>query len=62
MEAIYNRINDYGLRQDQALASPEDIRSVVLRRGQEKPETINYRTYRPGARRAAWFCERHLRA
>ena len=44
-DAKYNRINDYG-SVTIALASPEDIRSWSF--GEvKKPETINYRTYRP---------------
>ena len=35
------------------MASPEKIRSVVVRRG-EKPETINYRTFKP--ERDGLFC------
>jgi DNA-directed RNA polymerase subunit beta' len=54
MEAIYNRINDYGSVKI-SLASPEDIRSWSY--GEvKKPETINYRTYRP--ERDGLFCER----
>jgi len=54
MEALYNRINDYGSVKI-ALASPEDIRSWSY--GEvKKPETINYRTYRP--ERDGLFCER----
>ena len=53
-EAKYNRINDYG-SVTIALASPEDIRSWSY--GEvKKPETINYRTYRP--ERDGLFCER----
>src|SRR4029078_2067397 len=44
-ENIYDRINDYGAVRI-ALASPNDIRSWSF--GEvKKPETINYRTYRP---------------
>jgi len=53
-EAIYNRVNDYG-SVTISLASPEDIRSWSF--GEvKKPETINYRTYRP--ERDGLFCER----
>ncbi|MCP3919160.1 MAG: DNA-directed RNA polymerase subunit beta' [bacterium] len=53
-DAKYNRINDYG-SVTIALASPEDIRSWSY--GEvKKPETINYRTYRP--ERDGLFCER----
>jgi DNA-directed RNA polymerase subunit beta' len=53
-EAIYNRVNDYG-SVTISLASPEDIRSWSY--GEvKKPETINYRTYRP--ERDGLFCER----
>jgi DNA-directed RNA polymerase subunit beta' len=53
-EAKYNRINDYG-SVTISLASPEDIRSWSY--GEvKKPETINYRTYRP--ERDGLFCER----
>ena len=45
VESIYDRINDYGSVRIQ-LASPNDIRSWSF--GEvKKPETINYRTYRP---------------
>ena len=51
---IYDRINDYGLVKI-ALASPNDIRSWSF--GEvRKPETINYRTYRP--EKDGLFCER----
>jgi DNA-directed RNA polymerase subunit beta' len=54
VEPISNRINDYG-SVTIALASPEDIRSWSY--GEvKKPETINYRTYRP--ERDGLFCER----
>jgi len=54
VETKYNRINDYG-SVTIALASPEDIRSWSY--GEvKKPETINYRTYRP--ERDGLFCER----
>ncbi|HUO10901.1 MAG TPA: DNA-directed RNA polymerase subunit beta' [Phycisphaerae bacterium] len=53
-ETIYDRINDYGAVKI-ALASPNDIRSWSF--GEvKKPETINYRTYRP--ERDGLFCER----
>ncbi len=53
-EALYNRVNDYGSVKI-SLASPEDIRSWSY--GEvKKPETINYRTYRP--EREGLFCER----
>ncbi|KPL24902.1 MAG: DNA-directed RNA polymerase subunit beta' [Phycisphaerae bacterium SM1_79] len=52
--SIYDRINDYGSVQI-SLASPNDIRSWSF--GEvRKPETINYRTYRP--ERDGLFCER----
>ena len=54
VEAMYDRINDYGsvgIR----LASPVDIRAWSF--GEvKKPETINYRTYRP--EKDGLFCER----
>jgi DNA-directed RNA polymerase subunit beta' len=54
MENIYDRINDYGSVRIQ-LASPNDIRSWSF--GEvKKPETINYRTYRP--EKDGLFCER----
>ena len=53
-DSIYNRINDFGSVKIN-LASPEDIRSWSY--GEvKKPETINYRTYRP--ERDGLFCER----
>lgn len=53
-ENIYDRINDYGAVRI-ALASPNDIRSWSF--GEvKKPETINYRTYRP--EKDGLFCER----
>jgi DNA-directed RNA polymerase subunit beta' len=53
-ESIYDRINDYGSVRI-TLASPNDIRSWSF--GEvKKPETINYRTYRP--ERDGLFCER----
>ncbi|MHC4806497.1 MAG: DNA-directed RNA polymerase subunit beta' [Planctomycetota bacterium] len=52
--SIYDRINDYGLVKI-SLASPNDIRSWSF--GEvRKPETINYRTYRP--EKDGLFCER----
>ena len=54
VESIYDRINDYGSVRI-SLASPNDIRSWSF--GEvKKPETINYRTYRP--ERDGLFCER----
>jgi len=54
VESIYDRINDYGSVKI-ALASPNDIRSWSF--GEvRKPETINYRTYRP--EKDGLFCER----
>src|SRR5215467_4902971 len=53
-ETTYDRINDYGSVRI-SLASPEDIRSWSF--GEvKKPETINYRTYRP--EKDGLFCER----
>jgi DNA-directed RNA polymerase subunit beta' len=53
-EAVYDRINDYASVKV-ALASPNDIRSWSY--GEvKKPETINYRTYRP--EKDGLFCER----
>ncbi len=53
-ESIYDRINDYGSVKI-SLASPNDIRSWSF--GEvRKPETINYRTYRP--EKDGLFCER----
>ncbi len=52
--SIYDRINDYGSVKI-SLAGPNDIRSWSF--GEvRKPETINYRTYRP--ERDGLFCER----
>jgi DNA-directed RNA polymerase subunit beta' len=54
IENTNTRINDFG-SVTIALASPEDIRSWSY--GEvKKPETINYRTYRP--ERDGLFCER----
>jgi DNA-directed RNA polymerase subunit beta' len=53
-ESVYDRINDYGSVRIM-LASPNDIRSWSF--GEvKKPETINYRTYRP--EKDGLFCER----
>src|SRR5437763_2651922 len=53
-EQTYDRINDYGAVRI-SLASPHDIRSWSF--GEvKKPETINYRTYRP--EKDGLFCER----
>ena len=53
-ESVYDRINDYGSVKI-TLASPSDIRSWSY--GEvKKPETINYRTYRP--EKDGLFCER----
>src|SRR5256885_17270051 len=50
----YDRINDYAAVRI-SLASPHDIRSWSF--GEvKKPETINYRTYRP--EKDGLFCER----
>ena len=54
VESIYDRINDYRSVKI-SLASPNDIRSWSY--GEvRKPETINYRTYRP--EKDGLFCER----
>jgi DNA-directed RNA polymerase subunit beta' len=54
VEPIYDKINDYASVTIR-LASPEDIREWSF--GEvKKPETINYRTYRP--ERDGLFCER----
>jgi DNA-directed RNA polymerase subunit beta' len=54
LDNIYDRVNDYA-RVNIALASPNDIRSWSF--GEvKKPETINYRTYRP--EKDGLFCER----
>src|ERR1700719_3338285 len=53
-EANYDRINDYGAVRI-SLASPHDIRSWSFG-DVKKPETINYRTYRP--EKDGLFCER----
>ena len=53
-ESVYDRINDYGSVKI-LLASPNDIRSWSF--GEvKKPETINYRTYRP--EKDGLFCEK----
>ena len=53
-ETSFDRVNDYGSVKI-GLASPHDIRSWSF--GEvKKPETINYRTYRP--ERDGLFCER----
>ena len=53
-ENVFDRVNDYGSVRI-SLASPNDIRSWSF--GEVKrPETINYRTYRP--ERDGLFCER----
>jgi DNA-directed RNA polymerase subunit beta' len=53
-EVNYDRINDYGAVRI-SLASPHDIRTWSF--GEvKKPETINYRTYRP--EKDGLFCER----
>jgi len=53
-KTIYDRVNDYGSIKI-GLASPHDIRGWSF--GEvKKPETINYRTYRP--ERDGLFCER----
>jgi DNA-directed RNA polymerase subunit beta' len=53
-ESAYDRINDYAAVRI-GLASPHDIRSWSF--GEvKKPETINYRTYRP--EKDGLFCER----
>ncbi|MFQ5861776.1 MAG: DNA-directed RNA polymerase subunit beta' [Candidatus Brocadiales bacterium] len=54
MEALFEKINEYNAV-DILLASPEDIRSWSY--GEvKKPETVNYRTYRP--EKDGLFCER----
>ena len=54
LENIYDRVNDYACVHI-SLASPNDIRSWSF--GEvKKPETINYRTYRP--EKDGLFCER----
>ena len=54
IDNIYDRVNDYS-QVNISLASPNDIRSWSF--GEvKKPETINYRTYRP--EKDGLFCER----
>ncbi len=54
LDSIYDRVNDFS-RVNITLASPNDIRSWSF--GEvKKPETINYRTYRP--EKDGLFCER----
>jgi DNA-directed RNA polymerase subunit beta' len=54
VETVYDRVNDYSAVKV-TLASPNDIRSWSY--GEvKKPETINYRTYRP--EKDGLFCER----
>ena len=54
LDNIYDRVNDF-TRVHISLASPNDIRSWSF--GEvKKPETINYRTYRP--EKDGLFCER----
>jgi DNA-directed RNA polymerase subunit beta' len=54
LDNIYDRVNDYNCVHI-SLASPNDIRSWSF--GEvKKPETINYRTYRP--EKDGLFCER----
>ena len=54
-ETGYDRVNDYGAVKI-SLSSPHDIRSWSF--GEvKKPETINYRTYRPRARRVCFASE-----
>ena len=54
MEPVYDKVNDYGAVNIR-LASPTDILSWS--HGEvKKPETINYRTYRP--EKDGLFCER----
>ena len=54
MDSIYEKVNDYGSVSIR-LASPNDILSWSY--GEvKKPETINYRTYRP--EKDGLFCER----
>ncbi|MGP1309814.1 MAG: DNA-directed RNA polymerase subunit beta', partial [Phycisphaerales bacterium] len=53
-ESVYDRVNDFSSVRI-TLASPNDIRSWSF--GEvKKPETINYRTYRP--EKDGLFCER----
>ena len=53
-EGVFDRVNDFASVRI-TLASPNDIRSWSF--GEvKKPETINYRTYRP--EKDGLFCER----
>ncbi len=53
-DAVFDRVNDYSSVRI-GLASPNDIRSWSF--GEvKKPETINYRTYKP--EKDGLFCER----
>ena len=54
-ETNYDRINDYSSVRI-SLANPNDIRGSWSHGEVKKPETINYRTYRP--ERDGLFCER----
>ncbi len=54
-EINYDRINDYSSVRI-SLANPADIKGVWSHGEVKKPETINYRTYRP--ERDGLFCER----
>jgi len=55
-EATYDRVNDYSAVKI-SLARPHDIRSWSF--GEvKKPETINYRTYRP--EKDGLMCEKNL--
>ena len=55
-ESVYDRVNDYTAVKV-TLASTNDIRAWSF--GEvKKPETINYRTYRP--EKDGLFCERIL--
>jgi DNA-directed RNA polymerase subunit beta' len=54
-EGTFDRVNDYGVRQDQPRVVPTT--SAAWSFGEvKKPETINYRTYRP--EKDGLFCER----
>ena len=54
IKEFYDKINDYGSVRIR-LASPDDIRKWSM--GEvKKPETINYRTYRP--EKDGLFCEK----
>jgi DNA-directed RNA polymerase subunit beta' len=53
IKEFYDKINDYGSVRIR-LASPDDIKKWSM--GEvKKPETINYRTYRP--EKDGLFCE-----